>query len=130
MAASVYCAHPPWRVPPRTGSAAGPFIWHRSTVMAELTMYHNPRCSKSREALALLQERGVEPELVRYLDHPHSTEALAELLGKLGMAPRELLRRGEQGYKDLNLADPENGRATWRESMRICTGSRSSSRKQ
>lgn len=74
--------------------------------MAGLKLYHNPRCSKSRQALELLRERGVEPELVHYLEHPPSTEALQTLLQQLGMTPRALLRRGESEYKELGLADP------------------------
>lgn len=68
--------------------------------------YHNPRCSKSRQALTLLQERGIAPELVAYLEQPPSPEALRALLAKLGLPARELLRRGETLYKTLGLADP------------------------
>lgn len=74
--------------------------------MTEAILYHNPRCSKSRGALELLQENGVEPRIVRYLETPPDLATLRELLGKLGMAPRELLRRSEDEYRELNLADP------------------------
>ena len=68
-----------------------------------ITLYHNPRCSKSRQALALLQERGFEPSVVRYLEAPLDAEALQTLLGQLSMSARGLLRAGEKTYKDLNL---------------------------
>ncbi len=62
-------------------------------------IYHNPRCSKSRQALALLRERGIEPEIVEYLKTPPSEAEFARLLELLGMAPEELMRRGEADYK-------------------------------
>ncbi|MDO4710015.1 MAG: arsenate reductase (glutaredoxin), partial [Pseudomonadota bacterium] len=68
--------------------------------------YHNPRCSKSRQALALLHERGIEPELVAYLDTPPDACALRKLLDKLGMTPRQLLRTGEDAYKAHGLDNP------------------------
>lgn len=73
--------------------------------MTELTLYHNPRCSKSRSALELLESRGLTPSIVRYLDTPLSAAELNTLLGKLGVAPRQLLRSGEDEYRDLGLAD-------------------------
>ncbi|WP_326428619.1 arsenate reductase (glutaredoxin) [Stutzerimonas frequens] len=73
--------------------------------MTELTLYHNPRCSKSRAALELLEARGLKPEIVRYLDTPLSTSELKELLNKLGLTARQLLRTGEGEYKTLELAD-------------------------
>lgn len=69
------------------------------------TIYHNPRCSKSRQTLTLLQERGVEPTVVEYLKTPPSPEELDRLLNLLGMEPRELMRRKETEYRDLNLDD-------------------------
>jgi arsenate reductase (glutaredoxin) len=74
--------------------------------MTDLTLYHNPRCSKSRGALQLLEERGLTPTIVRYLENPPSTAQLQELLGKLGIGARQLLRSGEEEYRVLNLADP------------------------
>ncbi len=71
-----------------------------------VTIYHNPRCSKSRATLELLQARGIEPDIVRYLETPPDAATLADLLGKLDMTPRELLRRGESEYRDLGLDDP------------------------
>ncbi len=73
--------------------------------MTELTLYHNPRCSKSRAALELLEARGLKPEIVRYLDSPLSTSELKELLNKLGLTARQLLRTGEDEYKTLELVD-------------------------
>lgn len=72
-------------------------------------LYHNPRCSKSRGALDLLQENGIEPEIVRYLDEPLDAHGLRALLGKLGIRPRELLRTGEEEYRSLGLADESVG---------------------
>lgn len=73
--------------------------------MTELTFYHNPRCSKSRAALELLEGRGLTPTIVRYLETPPTNTELKSVLGKLGIAPRQLLRTGEDEYKQLNLAD-------------------------
>ena len=68
-------------------------------------LYHNPACSKSRATLELLRERGVEPEIVEYLKQPPSVDALRELVGLLGIAPRDLLRTGEAVYAELGLDD-------------------------
>ena len=70
-----------------------------------VVIYHNPRCSKSRAALQLLEERGVEPQIIEYLKTPPDAARLKELLAMLGMTPRELMRKGEAPYKELNLAD-------------------------
>lgn len=75
--------------------------------MTNLTLYHNPRCSKSRSALQLLEERGFNPNIVRYLETPLSAAELHELLRKLGIRARQLLRTGEDEYKALGLNDPE-----------------------
>ena len=69
-------------------------------------IYHNPRCSKSRQTLALLEEKGIKPEIVEYLKTPPSAAELSDILGKLGLEPRDLMRRKEPPYKELNLADP------------------------
>ncbi|ANC02294.1 arsenate reductase (glutaredoxin) [Pseudomonas putida] len=74
--------------------------------MTDLTLYHNPRCSKSRGALELLEERGLAPTVVRYLDTPPDAATLKALLGKLGIGARQLLRSGEDEYKALDLANP------------------------
>ena len=73
--------------------------------MTDLTLYHNPRCSKSRGALELLEARGLTPTVVRYLETPPDAAQLRALLSKLGIGARELLRTGEDEYKTLNLAD-------------------------
>jgi arsenate reductase (glutaredoxin) len=73
--------------------------------MTDLTLYHNPRCSKSRGALELLQARGLAPTVVRYLETPLDAAHLQALLGKLQISARQLLRTGEDEYKTLNLAD-------------------------
>lgn len=69
------------------------------------TIYHNPRCSKSRQTLQLLQERGIEPDVVLYLDTPPDAKTLGAIIEKLGITPRQLLRKGEDEYKEANLAD-------------------------
>ncbi|MBB3102261.1 arsenate reductase (glutaredoxin) [Azomonas macrocytogenes] len=79
--------------------------------MNELKLYHNPRCSKSRGALGLLEARGLAFTLVRYLETPPSAEELKDILAKLGIPPRALLRTGEDEYRELGLADPALGDA-------------------
>lgn len=74
--------------------------------MSPVNIYHNPRCTKSRQTLDLLRNQGLEPEVILYLEKPPGRAKLRELLKMLGMAPRDLLRKGEQVYKDLNLKDP------------------------
>ncbi len=74
--------------------------------MTDLTLYHNPRCSKSRGALELLEERGLNPTVVRYLETPPDAATLQALLAKLGIGARQLLRTGEDEYKSLDLANP------------------------
>lgn len=73
--------------------------------MTDLTLYHNPRCSKSRSALQILEERGLTPTIVRYLETPPSAGELTAVLQKLNLPARSLLRTGEDEYKALNLAD-------------------------
>lgn len=68
-----------------------------------VTIYHNPRCSKSRQTLALLEERGIEPNIVRYLDAPPDAATIRELLGLLGMDARALMRTKEARYAELGL---------------------------
>ena len=69
------------------------------------TIYHNPRCSKSRQTLELLQEKGIEPDVVLYLETPPDAKTLKGLLKKLGLKPRELMRTKETEYKDMGLQD-------------------------
>jgi arsenate reductase len=73
--------------------------------MTDLTLYHNPRCSKSRGALELLEARGLQPTIVRYLETPPSVADITALLAKLKLPARGLLRTGEDEYKALNLSD-------------------------
>ena len=70
-----------------------------------ITIYHNPRCSKSRETLKILEEKGIEPAIIQYLDTPPDAPTLDGFLTKLGMEPRDLMRKGEAPYKALNLKD-------------------------
>jgi arsenate reductase len=70
-----------------------------------VTIYHNPRCSKSRQTLALLEEHGVKPKVVEYLNRPPSADELKRILKKLGLEPRDLLRTGEARYAELGLED-------------------------
>jgi len=66
-------------------------------------IFHNPRCSKSRETLALIQEKGIEPEIVKYLENPPTEEELDRILNLLKLKPRELMRTKEPEYKTLGL---------------------------
>ena len=71
--------------------------------MTDYTIYHNPRCSKSRNTLALLQENGIEPAVVLYLETPPDQAQIKALLKKLGLTAAELVRRGEDAYKACGL---------------------------
>ncbi len=71
-----------------------------------ITIYHNPRCSKSRETLTLLKERDLNPQVVLYLENPVSVATLRSLLKKLGGSARDLIRTGEPLYRELQLRDP------------------------
>jgi arsenate reductase len=77
-----------------------------------VVIYHNPRCSKSRQTLQLLQERGIEPVIIEYLKSPPSAEELDLILQKLGMTPRELMRTNEAEYQAFGLADETLDRQT------------------
>jgi arsenate reductase len=68
-------------------------------------IYHNPRCGKSRQTLQLLQEQGIDLEIIEYLKTPPSAEELNDILQKLGMEPRELMRKKETEYKASGLDD-------------------------
>ncbi len=78
--------------------------------MTSVTLYHNPRCSKSRRTLALFQDKGVQPELVHYLETPPDAARLSALLELLGLQPRELMRRQEAPYRTLDLDNPRRSR--------------------
>jgi arsenate reductase len=71
--------------------------------VSEVTIYHNPRCSKSRQTLALLEERGIEPNIVLYLEQPPSADQLRTLLTQLGIGARDLARTKESIYAELDL---------------------------
>ena len=74
--------------------------------MSELTILHNPRCSKSRQTLQLLTDKGLQPTVVEYLKTPLDAEQLKEIIQRLGFStPRQLLRKGEEAYKTENLAN-------------------------
>jgi len=72
---------------------------------ASTTIYHNPRCSKSRATLELLNDKGLDINIVKYLETPPDRKTLEGILDMLGIEPRDLMRKGEQEYKDNNLAD-------------------------
>jgi arsenate reductase len=72
-----------------------------------VTIYHNPRCSKSRQTLDLLEAEGVNPDIVKYLETPPDAVTLTQLLDMLGLEPRDLMRKGETEYTELNLANPD-----------------------
>jgi len=73
--------------------------------MMSVTLYHNPRCSKSRQTLALLQEKGIEPTIINYLENPPKQTELKQILQLLGVKPRDIMRKNEEPYKTLSLND-------------------------
>ncbi|MES9825407.1 MAG: arsenate reductase (glutaredoxin) [Candidatus Thiodiazotropha endolucinida] len=73
-------------------------------------IYHNPRCSKSRQTLQLLQDQGIDPDVVEYLKTPPDKATLGQILDMLGLEPRELMRTKEKEYKVLQLDDPSLSR--------------------
>lgn len=75
--------------------------------MSSVQIYHNPRCSKSRQALALLEEQGIDPQVILYMQTPPDHATLSELLQTLGMQARELMRTKESLYQELKLDNPE-----------------------
>ena len=79
--------------------------------MRQPTIYHNPRCSKSRATLELLTARGFTPRVVNYLETPPTIAEIEKLLDMLGVEPRELMRKEEDEYSALGLADPKRTRA-------------------
>ena len=84
--------------------------------MSDFTIYHNPRCSKSRETLQLLQQQGVQPRIVEYLKTPPTAAELKAILSKLGMKPEQLVRKGEDIYK-THYAGKTLSDAQWLEAM-------------
>jgi arsenate reductase (glutaredoxin) len=81
-----------------------------------VTLFHNPRCSKSRSALALLQDKGIEPNVIEYLKTPPSKAALKDILAKLGMKPEQIVRKGEDIYKQ-QFAKQALSDAQWLEAL-------------
>lgn len=75
--------------------------------MSEVTIYHNPKCSKSRATLEILHDHSVDLEIIEYLKTPPSVSELADILDLLGMAPRDLMRKGETAYTENGLGDAD-----------------------
>lgn len=84
--------------------------------MTDYTIYHNPRCGKSRATLALLQERGIEPRIIEYLKTPPSAAELKRIVEQLGLKPEQLIRRGEEIYKSKYAGKTLSG-AQWIDAM-------------
>lgn len=82
-----------------------------------ITIWHNPRCSKSRQTLALLEDRGIQPNIVLYLETPPGAAELESVLKLLGLGPRDLMRTGEDPYRDLGLTNPDLSRDELIEAM-------------
>lgn len=76
--------------------------------MSSVTIWHNPRCGKSRDAAKLLEEKGIEAEVVKYLETPPTKQELKDVLKMLGITARELMRTKEAIYKELNLKEETN----------------------
>lgn len=76
--------------------------------MEDITIWHNPRCSKSRNALNLLEEKNIDAKVVKYLDETPSKDELKDILNKLNMTAQDLMRKGEAVYKELSLKDETN----------------------
>lgn len=75
----------------------------------ETKIWHNPKCTKSRQALALLKDHGIEPEIYLYLDTPPTLSELKEVLKSLGISAQDLARKGEAAYKEGALKDADEG---------------------
>ena len=75
-----------------------------------ISIYHNPRCSKSRQTLQLLEQQQLTPQVIQYLDTPPDAATLSHLLDMLGLTPRELMRKGEAEYKTSGADDPSLSR--------------------
>ena len=83
----------------------------------KVTIYHNPRCSKSRQTLELLQSRGIKPEIIEYLKTPPGKSRLKDILKMLKLEPRELMRKNEDEYKKAKLENPKLGKDELIEAM-------------
>ncbi|KLU07453.1 Arsenate reductase [Rhodopirellula islandica] len=91
-------------IPPARFDFTG-IAFHSSLVHRMTTIYHNPRCTKSRQALQLLEEHGIEPEVIQYLDTPPSKKKLIEIVKLLGIPAEALVRKKEPLFKELNLGE-------------------------
>ncbi len=69
-----------------------------------IKLYHNPRCSKSRQTLTLLEQRGHQPEIIKYLETPPDADTLKRIIAALGLSAHDLIRQGEAVYKELGLS--------------------------
>ena len=78
--------------------------------MSDVTIYHNPRCSKSRQALQLIEQAGKTATVIKYLDTPPDASTLDALLKKLDLAPQDLMRKGEDRYAELGLGGKQLSR--------------------
>lgn len=76
-------------------------------LVTQYKIYHNPRCSKSRQTLSLLEQAGIKAEIVLYLDNTPNVSELEDLVSKLGISTRDLLRKGEEEYKACGLSNPD-----------------------
>lgn len=85
--------------------------------MSRFTIYHNPRCSKSRQTLAILEAHDIQPDIVLYLENTPSKSTLQKLLKQLELKPRDLLRRTEDAYKDKGLDNPDLSDASLLQAM-------------
>jgi arsenate reductase len=77
------------------------------------TIYHNPRCSKSRASLEMLEAKGIKPTIIRYLDTPPSRSELSEILDKLGLQAEQIVRKGEALFGELGLNDKTLSNNDW-----------------
>ena len=75
--------------------------------MSDFTIYHNPRCSKSRQTLHIIEDNDIKPKIILYLEEPPDIKTLSKIINLLGVKPRDLLRTNEVEYKALNLKDKD-----------------------
>lgn len=78
-----------------------------------ITIYHNPRCTKSRQTLELLKSKGIEPKVIEYLKNPPTAKEIDEILKKLKLEPQEIVRNKEPIYEELGLKDKKLSRPEW-----------------
>lgn len=73
--------------------------------MSNIKIYHNPRCSKSRQTLEIIESKGIKPEIIKYLENPPTETEIKKVLSLLNLEPRDLIRKGESEYKENNMSD-------------------------